>query len=224
MHEVMFERGIGMKKLTKKSRILSLIASGVLVIIILAAVKYAVILLVLWRNPIGLYKENNQRPNDKLSRSVKEVVGDDFYYQGKEEQDSGVTEYEYLIKKQNEEAVAHLLSALNDAIKNEQGKIRVSVWAKMSVNGLERVFVLENFSDVGLGEADYDGMYAIWIGEPDMVEEECFSDPLFYTGIEGIRKLYIAPQMRTRAEKEEIDWYEIWPDLEEVEVAGWYED
>ena len=193
-----------MKKLTKKSRILSLIASGVLVIIILAAVKYAVILLVLWRNPIGLYKENNQRPNDKLLRSVKEVVGDDFYFQGKEEQDSGVTEYEYQIKKQDKEAVANLLNALNDVIENEQGKIRVSVWAKMSVNGLECVFALQNFSDAGLGEADYDRMQAIWIGEPHRMDEESFYDPSFYTGIEGIRKLSIAPQMQKKAEKEEI--------------------
>lgn len=212
-----------MNKLSPKSKILSLVASGVLIIIILAAVRYAVILLVLWMNPIG-GREHNRRPNDQLSRSVKEAVGDDFYYQGKEEQDSGVTQYEYLIKKQDKEAVANLLSALNDAIENEQGKIRVSVWAKMSVNGLECVFALQNFSDAGLGEADYDGMQAIWIGEPHRMDEESFYDPSFYTGIEGIRKLSIAPQMQKKAEKEGIDWYEIWPDLEEVEVAGWYED
>lgn len=209
-----------MKRLFPKSGILSLIARGVLIIIILAIVRYAVILFIYWRVPIGHFVEHNRRPNDKLSRSVKEVVGDDFYYRGKkEEHDSGVTQYEYQIKKQDKEAVANLLNALNDAIRNEQGKIRVMVFAKMSVSGLEPVFSLENFSDDGLGEADYDGMYAIWIGGPDMVEAECFYDPSFYTEIEGIRKLYIAPQMSTRAEKEGIDWYEIWPDLEEVKIV-----
>ena len=198
MHGVMFERGIGMKKLTKKSRILSLVARGVLVIIILAAVRYAVILLVFWINPIG-GREHNRRPNDELSRSVKEAVGDDFYYQGKEKYDSGVTEYQYTVK-------------------NEQGKITVWVGIKIP-GGLEDVLYLENFSDEGLDEADYDGMYAIHIRKPDTAHDTCFDSPSVYTEIEGIRKLTINAEMKKQAEKEGIDWYELWPDLEEVKVV-----
>ena len=213
-----------MKKLTKKSRILAFIVADVLISIIVAATLFFWAFNLAQHYGGGRYREYNKTPDDKLSAAVWEETGKDFNYHGKEESDSGVIQYEYQIKKQDKEAVANLLNALNDAIENEQGKIRVSVWAKMSVNGLECVFALENFSDAGLGEADYDGMQAIWIGEPDMVDEECFYDPSFYTGIEGIRKLSIAPQMQKKAEKEGIDWYEIWPDLEEVEVAGWYED
>ena len=213
-----------MKKLTKKSRILVFIVADVLISIIVAATLFFWVFNLAQYYGGGGYREYNKKPDDKLSAAVRDAIGKDFNYHGKEESDSGVTQYEYQIKKQDKEAVANLLNALNDAIENEQGKIRVSVWAKMSVNGLECVFALENFSDAGLGEADYDRMQAIWIGEPDMVDEEGFYDPSFYTGIEGIRKLTIAPQMQKKAEKEGIDWYEIWPDLEEVEVAGWYED
>ena len=209
-----------MKKLTKKSRIRLFIVADILISITVAAI----ILLLRIHSLSKNYGIELIRPADELTRAVRKATGKALYYYGKEESDSGVAQYEYQIKKQDKEAVANLLNALNDAIENEQGKIRVSVWAKMSVNGLECVFALQNFSDAGLGEADYDGMQAIWIGEPDMVDEECFYDPSFYTGIEGIRKLSIAPQMQKKAEKEGIDWYEIWPDLEEVEVAGWYED
>lgn len=207
-----------MKKLTKKSRILSLIAGGVLIIIILAAVKYAVILLIYWINPIG-GREHNRRPNDELSRSVKEAVGDDFYYQGKEESDSGVTEYGYQVKKQEKDALTNLVNTLNDAVKNEQGKIRVTVYLKFP-GGIEPVFSVENFSDDGLETADYDGMYAAYILKPDINDGTIFDSPSVYTEIEGIRKLYIVPQMRTQAEKEGIDWYELWPDLEEVKIIS----
>ncbi len=207
-----------MKKLTKKSRILSLIAGGVLIIIILAAVKYALILLVYWINPIG-GREYNRRPNDELSRSVKEAVGDDFYYQGKEESDSGVTEYGYQVKKQEKDALTNLVNTLNDAVKNEQGKIRVTVYLKFP-GGIEPVFSVENFSDDGLETADYDGMYAAYILKPDINDGTIFDSPSVYTEIEGIRKLYIVPQMRTQAEKEGIDWYELWPDLEEVKIIS----
>ena len=217
LHGVMFERGIGMKKLTKKSRILSLVARGVLVIIILAAVRYAVILLVFWINPIG-GREHNRRPNDELSRSVKEAVGDDFYYQGKEKYDSGVTEYQYQVKKLEKAAITNLVNALNDTVKNEQGKITVWVGIKIP-GGLEDVLYLENFSDEGLDEADYDGMYAIHIRKPDTAHDTCFDSPSVYTEIEGIRKLTINAEMKKQAEKEGIDWYELWPDLEEVKVV-----
>ena len=209
-----------MKKLFPKSRILSLIAGGVLIIIILTAVKYAVILLVLWRNPIGLYREHNRRPNDKLSRSVKEVVGDDFYYQGKEKCDSGVTRYDYQLKKLERAAITNLVNTLNDAVKNEQGKITVWIGIKIP-GGLDPVFSVDNFSDDGLDEADYDGMYAIHIRKPDNTHDTCFDSPSVYTEIEGIRKLTINAEMKKQAEKAGIDWYEIWPDLEEVEVIEW---
>ena len=208
-----------MKKLFPKSRILSLIAGGVLIIIILTAVKYALILLVYGINPMGTYKERNRRPDDELSRVIKKVTGDDFYYRGKEEWGFGVILYEYQIKKQDREAVANLANTLNTIVKNEPEK--VSIWVGMETQGrLEEVFSLENFSDAELDEADYDGMYSIGIYKPKDAHDTCFDSPSVYTEIEGIRKLTIDAEMKKQAEKEGIDWYEIWPDLEEVEVVG----
>ena len=206
-----------MKELTKKNRILSLVARGVLIIIILATVRYAVIFLFYWMNPIG-GKEHNRRPNDELSRSVRGAVGDDFYYQGKEKYDSGVTEYGYQVKKLEKDVITNLVNTLNDAVENEQGKIRVQVYLKIP-GGLDPVFSVENFSDDGLEAADYDGMYAICIRKPEVAEGTYCDSPSLYTGIEGIKKLCINVEMKKQAEKEKIDWYELWPDLEEIEVV-----
>lgn len=124
-------------------------------------------------------------------------------------------EYEYQIKKKDKAAITNLVNALNDAVENEQGKIRVIVYLGIP-GGFEPAFIVENFSDDGLEAADYDGMYAICIQKPDIADGTCFDHPSVYTGIEGIRKLRIDPRMKTQAEKEGIDWYKLWPDLEEV--------
>ncbi len=38
------------------------------------------------------------------------------------------------------------------------------------------------------------------------------------TGIEGIKHLRIDSEMQKKAEEQGIDWYEIWPDLEDVVI------
>ncbi len=168
---------------------------------------------------MGVYREYNRRPNDELSCAVRKAAGKDFDYHGKEESDSGVTEYEFQVKKLEKDVITNLLNTLNDAVKNEQGKIRV--WVGIKIPGaLENVLYLENFSDDGLDKADYDGMYAIRIRKPNVANDTCFASPSVYTEIEGIRKLTINVEMKKQAEKEKIDWYELWPDLEEIEVVA----
>ena len=209
-----------MKELTKKSRILVFIVADVLISIIVATVILLwVMLFVVQRFGVGHW-EYNKKPDDELSCAVREATGKDFDYHGKEESDSGVTEYEYQVKKLEKDAVTNMVNALNDAVENEQGKIRVQVYLKIP-GGLEPVFSLDNFSDEGLEVADYDGMYAAYIRKPDEVAAgTCFDSPSIYTEIEGIKKLCINAEMKKQAEKERIDWYEIWPDLEEVKVTA----
>ncbi len=197
-----------MKELTKKFRILVFIS---VVTVIIGGLLYAADCI---RNGYNL---DNRRPNDKLSRTVREATGNDFYYQGKHEDVFGGRWYEYLIKKKDRAAIANLVNALNNSVENEQIKIGVQVGTDFP-HGIEYIFTLENFSDDGLEVADYDGMYAIYIREPDVVDDECFYDPSIYTEIEGIRKLCIEYEMQQGAEKQGIDWYEVWPDLEEIKV------
>ena len=211
-----------MKELTKKSRIRIFIVADILISFIVATPIFLWFIFYVPQHFGFGYREYNKRPDDELSRLVREAIGKDFDYHGKEESDSGVTEYEYQIKKKDKAAITNLVNALNDAVENEQEKIRVQVGAEFS-SGIEYVFTLENFSDDGLKAADYDGMYAVCIQEPDYASDECFYNPSIYTGIEGIRKLCIDSEMQQKAEKEGIDWHENCPDLEEMLVKYDYD-
>ena len=208
-----------MKKQTKKSRILAFIVVDVLISIIIAATLFFWAFNLAQHYGGGRYREYNKKPDDRLSAAVRDAIGKDYNYHGKEESDSGVTEYEFQVKKLEKDVITNLLNTLNDAVKNEQGKIRV--WVGIKIPGaLENVLYLENFSDDGLDKADYDGMYAIRIRKPNVANDTCFASPSVYTEIEGIRKLTINVEMKKQAEKEKIDWYELWPDLEEIEVVA----
>ena len=162
-----------------------------------------------------LVKYDYDTKDDELVRLLEKAVGNNFGYEGKvENHDSGLVCYEYLMVDEDKDVIANFVKILNDALEDEQRKIRVQV------QGSALEFSVENFSDGELDEADFDGMYAIRImdSESSPVYEEDACIPSIYTGIQGIRKLYIGPKMKKQAEKEGIDWYEIWPDLEEVEV------
>ncbi len=205
-----------MKKLTKKSRIRLFIVADILISITVAAI----ILLLRIHSLSQNYGIELIRPADELTRAVRKATGKALYYHGKEESDSGVTEYEYGMREWDKDVITNLVNALNDVVKKKQGKVRVKVYLKIS-KGLCPVFSVENFSDDGLEAADYDGMYAVCIRKLGDEYDAFCDNPSFYTGIEGIKKLSINAGMKKQAEKEGIDWYELWPDLEEVEVVGW---
>lgn len=211
-----------MKELTKKSRIRIFIIADILISLVVGSALFVGAFRFTDYLQDG-YKRYNKKPDDELSRSVQEAVGEDFYYRGKDEDFFGEVWYEYLIKKKDKVAIAKLVNALNVAVEGEQRIIGVQVCTDAYMQGvLEPLFLVENFSDDGLKAPDYDGMYAIYIYEPDHASDERFCDPSIYTEIEGIRKLCIDSEMQEKAEKQRIDWYEIWPDLEEMLVG--YDD
>lgn len=46
---------------------------------------------------IPKYGPTNDKPDDVISQAIYDIVGDEIYYQGKEERSSSVLYYEYLL-------------------------------------------------------------------------------------------------------------------------------
>ena len=106
---------------------------------------------------------------------------------------------------------------MNDLARKEKKKIAVYVKVE-NTHGVESVLSLKNYSNDNSEQADYEGFYALSISYFMNSEEESFKDPQTYTGIEGIKHLRIDSEMQKKAEEQGIDWYEIWPDLEDVVI------
>ena len=166
-------------------------------------------------NRCGDNSPNRGIPYDKFSRAIYREMGDDIWYYYKDKGRSGEKEYYYIIEKCDRDTITRFSKVLNDLAQEEKKKIAIYVEVE-DPYGSESVLNLKNYSNDNSEQADYERFYALSISYPDFEEE--LRNPQTYTGIEGIKYLRIDSEMQKRAEEQRIDWYEIWPDLEDVVV------
>lgn len=83
-----------MKQISKRSRMLIFVIADILISVIVATPIFLWFIFYVPQHFGFGYREYNKRPDDELSRAVREAIGKDFDYHGKVESDSGVTEYE----------------------------------------------------------------------------------------------------------------------------------
>ena len=180
------------------------------------SIVFVLILLGLSRmNRCGDNSPNRGIPYDKFSRAIYREMGDDIWYYYKDKGRSGEKEYYYIIEKCDRDTITRFSKVLNDLAQEEKKKIAIYVEVE-DPYGSESVLNLKNYSNDNSERADYERFYALSISYPDF--EEGLRNPQTYTGIEGIKYLRIDSEMQKRAEEQGIDWYEIWPDLEDVVV------
>ncbi len=168
-------------------------------------------------NRCGNNSPNRGIPYDKFSRAIYIEMGDDIWYYYKNKGRSGEKEYYYIIEKCDRDTLTRFSKVLNDLAQEEKKKIAIYVKVE-NTHGVESVLSLKNYSNDNFEQADYDGFYALSISYFMNSEEKSFKDPQTYTEIEGIKHLRIDSEMQKRAEEQGIDWYEIWPDLEDVVI------
>ncbi len=166
-------------------------------------------------NRCGNNSPNRGIPYDKFSRAIYREMGDDIWYYYKDKGRSGEKEYYYIIEKCDRDTITRFSKVLNDLAQEEKKKIAIYVEVE-DPYGSESVLNLKNYSNNNSEQADYERFYALSISYPDF--EEGLRNPQTYTGIEGIKYLRIDSEMQKRAEEQGIDWYEIWPDLEDIVV------
>ena len=166
-------------------------------------------------NRCGNNSPNRGIPYDKFSRAIYREMGDDIWYYYKDKGRSGEKEYYYIIEKCDRDTITRFAKVLDDLAQEEKKKIAIYVEVE-DPYGSESVLNLKNYSNDNSEQADYERFYALSISYPDFEEE--LRNPQTYTGIEGIKYLRIDSEMQKRAEEQRIDWYEIWPDLEDVVV------
>ena len=166
-------------------------------------------------NRCGNNSPNRGIPYDKFSRAIYREMGDDIWYYYKDKGRSGEKEYYYIIEKCDRDTITRFSKVLNDLAQEEKKKIAIYVEVE-DPYGSESVLNLKNYSNNNSEQADYERFYALSISYPDF--EEGLRNPQTYTGIEGIKYLRIDSEMQKRAEEQGIDWYEVWPDLEDVVV------
>ncbi|MBR3515959.1 MAG: hypothetical protein IKO10_06555 [Lachnospiraceae bacterium] len=154
----------------------------------------------------------DNKPDDEISKYIKDMVGDEFYYHDHRSTSNDVSAYDFEIMNIEAKSIGNFVDACNNAILNESTKISFSVCVH-NPGGMATVFLVRNYSDTKI----YDGIYYLWIvDQTGIYDPVC--DPELYSDVDGIKELHVDKAIQDIAENKGIDWYSYWPELETVVI------
>lgn len=165
----------------------------------------------------GQYKEHDRQPDDDFTQAVKDEFDDAFLYYDKQEINTNILRYEFLIKTEDKEDLDDFVRLLNEQLCNQETKIEVVLLTRFTY-GAVAAFSLKNFSDRTLQHPDYANFSCLHISYITEEHSSFWDDYTIYYTFPNIERLEISNHLREISETDGIDWYEIWPDLEEVIV------
>lgn len=158
----------------------------------------------------------NQPLNDDIPKYIKKNSDKSIIYLGKEKR--GITTvYTFAYEDISQDKLDSLFDCINQ-INYEQGElISIELYARIP-GGIQGVFSLSNFSDKLLTEPDLSGFRCLEACYPESAGSELVRSPQIYSGLKNIEYLYIASELQEEAEKEQIDWKILWPELKEIYI------
>ncbi|MBP5253055.1 MAG: hypothetical protein J6Z21_04605 [Lachnospiraceae bacterium] len=153
--------------------------------------------------------------DDLFSENVMKKMKDSYLYMGSSRERGVVKIYNFKANGLYDNSICDMYSVCTDYIGYCRGKTMICL-NDGSAGMLTPMVILTNYSDESVNSPDYDGFCSLYV-----ISREYYKywlEPDRYIGIVGIKKLEIPDIMQETADEEGIDWYEIWPDLEEVIV------
>lgn len=160
-------------------------------------------------------KQYQNKPDDSVSNVVCSLVGKEVYYRNKITI-GDVTRYNFLLANNDEKNLKDLVASFNVAIEGNTNKVKMCIGTVVSY-GIEYPITLTNYSEDDIQVAYYKGLKVLELSYPKATPLSFYTDPNTFLCLEDIRILRIDGEMQKKAEDEEIDWYEEWPELESIE-------
>ncbi len=152
-------------------------------------------------------------PNDGFSRHVVKETKESFIFLGSSKSGE-IIRYSFYFDKGTVDSLLNFTKIVNDYSNLVDGNAEIVVLDGSGAIG--SVFLLTNYYKTESGE-EYYGNFCHLREYSQFNYDDFWGNPWTYAnGIEDVKILEISSDMQGRAEDQEIDWYEIWPDLEEV--------
>lgn len=174
----------------------------------------------------GFRTDVNKKPDDDISKAIYEAVGKKkvYYYSKRSDNTERIVIYEYLVHDyEDENVLTDMVEAVNEVMEQENiaNKIRLVIREKIS-GGVEAVASLRNYYEGENGCEQYDTLQCLYISGTEHSFRRQQGSPYdkitTYINLPDIKSLIVTEKIAQQAAEEEIDWYEIWPDLEYYEV------
>lgn len=159
------------------------------------------------------------RPQDAFSRAVVKDASESATLMSiNVNADKNITYYEFINNSWTDEMRNRLATALTENVTLAEGKVCVTLWEENGFGSYSKIFSVYNFYENETGFIMLDGFYRLNISDL-FIDSDIWGRPETYKKcFDTITVLEIPIELQQKAEEEGIDWYEIWPDLVEVEV------
>ncbi len=154
-------------------------------------------------------------PDDDFSKSVMNDISGEYLYQGCATDSDNVIVYYFFILKRDITSIEKISETVNKYSDLLDSRVQINLMDG-SPSMSRGVLALYNFSSENRETYD-DGKFhnldIIWI--TDFV---FWNDPSTYTCFNGIKRLGLPNTLQDRADENGVDWYDAWPELEEMEI------
>jgi len=165
----------------------------------------------------GVYQEHDEEPDDAISHAIKDEFDDLIFYQGKQESKDGIVVYNFLIREEKRDTVEAFANYINEMLYDTEKKVSVRGLVRFAYGTVE-AFELKNYSDNSLVYPNYDNLSCLYIGHIEEDHDAFWDDYTIYFSFSDIKYLEISDYLFETSNAEGVDWYEIYPGLEDIIV------
>ena len=168
-------------------------------------------------------EHTNAKANDAISEAVYAEFGDKLYYRGCYRRDDKWRYYYMIHDYEEKDVIASVQSIVSRVMEEEDLDRNTMVYFSEEMNrtSTEVVAFISNYRTNYGKTVQFDGLEYLRInGTHDSIYNETspYNEPSTYFNIEGIKYLEISKKIAKIAEEQGVDWYEVFPELETLEI------
>lgn len=177
-------------------------------------------ILILFMTSCSYGSSNNSsahRPDDYISKVINDCVDGSFLYQGKESLGSTGIRYDYLCSNLSSDSIREFNKALADINEGLDKPVQIGVSVRVFVDDEDTVCCFQNYVDLD-EESLFTDLCVMVLPYSNINPSADYYEPRLYSNIEGVKYLEVNEIIQIKADDENIDWYDVFPDLEKVYV------
>lgn len=166
--------------------------------------------------------ERGIKPDDDISACVCDSIGDSFRYLGKKQKPNNVIDYMYYAPYESitAENISLFMNTVATISVDDSECIEFNICPLIS-GRYGGTCSLQNYVELTDDDKEtyigYSEICVYTIGYQEL-SDPILMDPSTFIGVVGVKYLRVSKDMQEKADEAGIDWYEIWPDLEGIEV------
>ena len=171
----------------------------------------------------GYRSVKSAKPDDEVSEYMCDNIGDEYIYLGTSEKYDGGVVYSFCIEPEtlSKDSIDKFLDVASSLSIKEGERMNIELMTQFS-GGNWGICSLKNYYKTE-NEGDNNEFYvfpemSVFTISGQELSISILNEPSTFTGAKRIKYLFVSEIMQEKADEEGVDWKEIWPELEGVEV------